>query len=328
MNNEVVRLLEQKQNNNIKYTDISDNARKLILKWYDGNFYSKDEEKIEKALEILTWCFYEVSDIDYRPPQMREEIFCSSAERFKISKKRLIKLFLTYKEVIYPQNLKKTKIIAFEGIDGSGKTVQINGIKKFLEEAGYKVGLLSFPVYDSFFGKKLGFFLSGNDKVTANSIDPKSMSLWYALDRYKAFEDFDLEKYDFVLLNRHTLSNAVYQSVRYKDNPEELISWVFDLEHSELRLPIPDIYFLFDINPTLSRENVICKGHRNYVGDKLDVYEKSESLLELARRRYLEIANQITNSVIINCINENHKMKPFDEIQEEIIRMLKKEWNI
>ena len=67
------------------------------------------------------------------------------------------------------------KIIAFEGIDGSGKTVQFNMLSDYLTDAGYKVARLDFPDYDSFFGKIIGKFLAGENYVDANTVDPMSM---------------------------------------------------------------------------------------------------------------------------------------------------------
>ena len=68
-------------------------------------------------------------------------------------------------------------VIALEGIDGSGKGVQFKLLRSELEESGYKVGVLDFPCYDSFFGKEIGKLLSGEDGVDTLKLDPKSMSL-------------------------------------------------------------------------------------------------------------------------------------------------------
>ena len=48
-----------------------------------------------------------------------------------------------------------TKIIAIEGIDGSGKTLQTKMLYRKLLQLGYKVALRSYPVYSSFLGSTL-----------------------------------------------------------------------------------------------------------------------------------------------------------------------------
>ena len=110
-----------------------------------------------------------------------------------------------------------TKIIAFEGIDGTGKSVQMQRLSETLQRRGLKVMELSFPMYDTFFGEQVGRYLSAKDGVAANTVDGKSMALWFALDRLDAFKGWQDGEYDYLIINRYVLSNAVYQSIRDRD---------------------------------------------------------------------------------------------------------------
>ena len=150
-----------------------------------------------------------------------------------------------------------TKIIAFEGIDGTGKTVQLQRLYERLTARGLSVLTLSFPMYDSFFGAECGRLLSGSGGVRANEVDQKSMALWYALDRFEAFREFDYSKADVLLINRYILSNAVYQSVRERDlgNPD-LLDFVVSLEYEHFRIPRADVHIVLDMNPETASENV------------------------------------------------------------------------
>ena len=56
----------------------------------------------------------------------------------------------------------KTKIIAIEGIDGSGKGVQYQLLRNALCARGYSVATRDFPAYDSFFGQEIGKLLAGS----------------------------------------------------------------------------------------------------------------------------------------------------------------------
>lgn len=76
--------------------------------------------------------------------------------------------------------MRKTKIIAFEGIDGSGKTLQWDLLTARLRSEGYRVGTKSFPIYESFFGSQVGRLLRGQP-LRADEVDSRSMCLWYAL---------------------------------------------------------------------------------------------------------------------------------------------------
>ena len=83
-----------------------------------------------------------------------------------------------------------------------------------LSDRGMRVATRAFPAYDSFFGKEIGYLLSGAEGVTADQVDHKSMALWFALDRFEAMRDYVDGEADVLLINRYVLSNAVYQSIR------------------------------------------------------------------------------------------------------------------
>lgn len=223
--------------------------------------------------------------------------------------------------------MKKPIYIAFEGIDGSGKSVQFNLLKDLLLEKNKAVGVLDFPDYDSFIGKEIGRLLSGKDKVTAADLDPRSMSLWYAVDRLNAFKAFDESQYEIVLMNRSTMANAAYQGTR-SDDAKSFAQWVYELEFTTLGIPKPDVFFIFDIPTSLSRKNVAKKGFRGYVGNDADVYEKDVAFLENVRNGYLACAEFYPGSVVLNCADESEEMRPIAEISADVLRILKDRFNI
>lgn len=203
-----------------------------------------------------------------------------------------------------------TKIIAIEGIDGTGKSVQLSNLKNRLERRGYRVKTISFPVYDSFFGAEVGKLLTNKEGVSAADVDGKSMALWFALDRFEAFQTFDYSDADVLLINRYILSNAVYQSIRDRDlGKPDLLDFVLELEHGHFRLPNADLYIVLDMEPVSAAENVKKKGFRDYVGasDK-DVYEAAGSIQARARAKYREYASRMKNIAILNCMDSNGLM--------------------
>src|SRR5207244_6487047 len=126
------------------------------------------------------------------------------------------------------------RLIAIEGLDGAGKSTQV----ALLADALSTVDVVSFPRYDSFFGRQIRLLLDGAGDVSAQTVDPRSMALWYALDRAQWARDRKPVSDGVVLLNRYTLSNAVYQSAR---SGEDLFDWVLRLEFEGLGLPRPDV---------------------------------------------------------------------------------------
>ncbi|HML66885.1 MAG TPA: hypothetical protein PKA81_00690 [Clostridia bacterium] len=210
-----------------------------------------------------------------------------------------------------------TKIIAFEGIDGTGKTVQLQRLyERLMADGRFRVKTLSFPMYDTFFGAECGRLLSGSGGVRANEVDGKSMALWYALDRFEAFRDLDYSDADVLLINRYILSNAVYQSVRERDlGKPDLLKFVIELEHEHFRIPLADAHIVLDMNPEKAYENVGKKGFRDYVGDQPDIYEALPDIQKRARQKYIEYAQRMPGIHIIPCMEQN-KLKSIAAIGE------------
>lgn len=215
-------------------------------------------------------------------------------------------------------------IISFEGVDGSGKTTQIQMLADKLLNRGKEVAIRSYPVYGSFFGKELGKLLLGSDpNFKASVLDPKSMALWYALDRWLDHKN-NVELFSgdgFLLLNRYTMSSIVYQSLR-DNNPDVSMRWVDELEHSILGLPRPHLYIVLDVIPEITSTNVISKGKRLYIGEgKADVYENDIALQKRARGLYLDLAERSETIKVVRCY-EGDKMLSQILIHERIMEVL------
>jgi dTMP kinase len=179
-------------------------------------------------------------------------------------------------------------LIAVEGLDGAGKSTQVA-----LLAAALGAGeVVSFPRYDTFFGRQIRWLLDGAGEVSAQTVDPRSMALWYALDRAQWARDRKpVPDNGIVLLNRYTLSNAVYQSARAD---ADLFDWVLRLEFEELGLPRPDVTVILDVPPELSRNRVARRGDADG-----DVYERAGELLARVRDGYLAAAFRLPDVVVV-----------------------------
>jgi len=218
----------------------------------------------------------------------------------------------------------KTKVIAIEGIDGSGKSVQFARLKAAIEAMGHTVEAREYPVYSSYFGSLVGEYLSGSGGVKADTVDAKSMALWFALDRWEDMKNHQDGEYDYMLINRYVLSNGVYQSIRDIDlGKEDLVDWVFDLEYNHFGLPRADLFLFYDVATAQAGENVMKKGFRDYVGgEKKDVYESSGGIQERARAKYLETAQRRDDIAVIQCMGASG-FRTIDDIAAETLAVLK-----
>ncbi len=216
-----------------------------------------------------------------------------------------------------------TKIIAFEGIDGTGKSVQMERLSERLTAEGMRVMTLSFPRYETFFGAQVGALLSGKNGVRADDVDQKSMALWYALDRFEAFRDFDYSAADVLLINRYVLSNAAYQSVRERDlGKPDLLDFVLSLEHEHFGIPRADAHIVLDMDTACAAGNVDKKGFRAYVGNERDVYESLPDIQQRARQKYCSYAARLSNVYLIPCMGPNG-LQSIHEIGQLIDDILK-----
>ncbi len=224
---------------------------------------------------------------------------------------------------VYDNASSQPVFLAIEGLDGSGKTVQTTMLKEYLESTNNRVLTLDFPQYESFFGNEIGKLLSGtNEESNAMNLDPKAMCLWYALDRWSTLSKIDWRNYDYVLFNRYTLSSAVYQTAREYDGLNwDFANWVFELEHVQLKLPIPDLYIVLETPVKDAKENVFKKKARTYV-EGLDVYERSSELLSRCRKIYLELAKSEPDIQIVPCCTSEGTLKATETIRDNIIGII------
>src|SRR5712691_12935245 len=107
------------------------------------------------------------------------------------------------------------KLIAIEGIDGSGKRTQVELLTLSLKARGQSVFPTGFPQYDSWFGKMVGQFLNG-ELGPLESVDPHFTALLYAGDRFEAKPRLEtaLDEGKIVLVDRYIGSNLAHQTAR------------------------------------------------------------------------------------------------------------------
>src|SRR5215207_1380805 len=98
-------------------------------------------------------------------------------------------------------------LIAFEGLDQSGKETQSRHLRARLEQDGHKVRVLSFPDYATPLGHELQKALAGE-----RDYGPEVMQLLYVANRfeYKQRLDLWLAGGDVIICDRYRASSLVY----------------------------------------------------------------------------------------------------------------------
>ena len=79
------------------------------------------------------------------------------------------------------------KLIVIDGGDGCGKATQANKLYESLKKENYNVHLISFPDYKSEYSAFVKSYLDGTFGENG-AVNPKIASLFFAIDRYAAFQ--------------------------------------------------------------------------------------------------------------------------------------------
>jgi dTMP kinase len=163
-------------------------------------------------------------------------------------------------------------LIAFEGLDQSGKETQAQQLRERLRQAGYKVRLLSFPDYGTSIGEEIARSLQGEREY-----GPDVMQLLFVANRHERREAI-LEWIAgglILLCDRYRASSIAYGEAQGLD-----AQW---LENIQQFLPPADLTIFIDIEPTTAATR---KAHDR------DRYERDLSLLDRVRASYRRQSEQ------------------------------------
>jgi dTMP kinase len=196
------------------------------------------------------------------------------------------------------------KLIALEGIDGSGKLTQLDLLARALEARGQVTSRISFPRYESFFGRLVGRYLNG-EFGALNVVDPHLSALLYAGDRLEARAEIEaaLASGKIVLADRYIGSNLAHQSARVPPElREEFIAWLKRLEYGLYALPAEDLVVYLRVPVAEAHRLVALKSARAYTNLKRDIQEADIKHLQETATIYDRLATE-ANWVRIDCIN-------------------------
>ena len=216
--------------------------------------------------------------------------------------------------------MSKGRIIVIEGaLDGIGKTTQYNLLR---EKLGDKVITHHFPSYNTYQGKGVEEYLSGN-YGNISDLSPYFINNLYAYDRSVTWNTILKEKYEegyTILLDRYTTSSIIYQSCLIEDidKKKEFIDFVNDYEYNKLGIGKPDqVIFLtapFDTVNELRNKRTQNEGISN------DIHEKNIDFMKKVYGNAIFVADYL-NWDKIECVNDN-KLKEINEIHEEICKII------
>lgn len=196
---------------------------------------------------------------------------------------------------------KPGRLIAFEGIDGAGKSTQVRLFEEYLDNRGIESLFLREPT-NGRWGKKIRSLLEEKD----GKISPEDAFRLFTMDRRENVKKNILPALGsgrMVVLDRYYFSSIAYQGALGID-PGLIRS------SNESFAPKPDLVFLLEITPRKGLRR-IEEGR----GKRTTLYEKSG---------YLAKVKRIFRSMKDPCIRRINASRPVDEVREKIIAEFEK----
>ena len=211
------------------------------------------------------------------------------------------------------------KLIVIEGLDGSGKSTQINLLKSALEDKGLKYKQIKLPDYDDPSSTLVKMYLAGEFGDKPSDVNAFAASSFYAVDRFANFKRHwkkEFEEGIVILADRYTTSNCVHQCSKLPENEwDSYIEWLYNYEFNQLGIPKPDLVVFLDMDPAISQKLMSSR----YSGDenKKDIHEKDVDYLNLCRKAAFYSADKLDWKVI-KCYEGDEPLK-IDEISSKIL---------
>lgn len=176
--------------------------------------------------------------------------------------------------------------ITFEGIEGSGKSTQIELLKASLKEEGYSVEVLREPGTTQLGERIRDVFLEKTDE----QVDPMTEAFLLYASRKHLDQNFlqeHLKNDSIVIADRYSDATVAYQCYG-KGLSEDFVKYI----HEKSNLLSPDLTFYMDITSEASKSRIDNRELDRMESESIDFFNK-------VRLGYLEIAKSNPDRIII-----------------------------
>ena len=204
-------------------------------------------------------------------------------------------------------DVKRGKFIVFEGIDGAGKTTQINLLANYLREQGRAVYCTAEPT-ESVSGGLLRDALSGATRRTICE-----MAAMFVFDRINhnvnpvnGIQKMLADGFD-VICDRYYYSSLAYQGSG--TDPE----WVGNMNLNCPEIMRPDVCIFLDLTP----EQSMARINRNRATQ--EIYENEEKLTQV-RNQFYRVFEDLKDRDNIRVVNAYRSV---EEIHQDIVALVK-----
>lgn len=197
------------------------------------------------------------------------------------------------------------KFIVIEGLDGSGKSTQIELLANALKDKGEAVHATAEPS-EGYIGRYLREILS--ESVETDMHFQAALFLADRIDHITNKND-GIKKY---LDNGYTVicDRYYYSSFAYQGTATDM-DWVMDMNLGCDKIIKPDVCIFLDVDPAT------CKGRIDSTREKAELYERDVELMAEVRENFLSALGRLKNDENIYIVDANRDV---DEVAKEIMR--------
>lgn len=221
--------------------------------------------------------------------------------------------------------------IVIEGLDGAGKSTQVELLTKYLRSKNKSFEYIHFPTMNSrIFGDLVARFLRG-EFGGLNDVDPYLVALLFAGDRYNLSDTINnwLNSGKIVVNDRYVYSNIGFQCAKLDSETEQdkLFDWILDLEYNYFNIPKPELSIFLDVpfEFTKKRLEENRKGtDRDYLQGKPDIHEADLEFQRSVKKTYLKAIKKDKDFIKIDCSDSSGEILDPHIISEKIIDELEK----
>ncbi len=193
------------------------------------------------------------------------------------------------------------KLIAIDGLDGSGKGTMSERLYRHFLQNGTDVRKISFPMYDNKSSFGVQMYLNGELGGKPDDTSGYAASALFAVDRYLSYRTdwgaFVHREGTVTIADRYTSANAVHQLSKLpRSEWDGFLTWLFDFEHTKLGLPLPDLTVYLEMPPCISQS--LIRKRAGETGRKIDIHEKDVEYLNRCYEAGLYAADKLGWKVI------------------------------
>lgn len=217
------------------------------------------------------------------------------------------------------------KLIVIEGLDGSGKSTQIEILKNAFDSKSIKMKQIKLPDYESDSSSLVKMYLAGDFGKSPQDVNAYAASTFYAVDRFANFKSKwkqDYESGTLILADRYTTSNAAHQMTKLPvEQWDEYLEWLEDFEYNKIAIPKPNLVIYLDMPVDISQKLMTGR----YGGDevKKDVHEANVEYLKSCRKAALYAAEKL-GWKIVQCSDGTNPLS-IEKISNDIMRLVESE---